>query len=164
MHPTIIRQISQIALLAIEIQNLQKYFQFIHLDMTQLNSEVIRAFTKSYDLNEDPVIDEIVKDKIDFHAHTMIRSGYKMGLYSKKGSSIPDLTEEVIWRQADHDGNLNSEICKKWFTWRSNTAMKSYDGELKGLRSTEDASVHNPIDVVERIKNGKFLYVLPRFE
>ena len=142
----------------------KKYFQFLRLDITQLNSEVIRAFSKLYRSSDDPSIEEITDGEIDFHAHTMIRLGYKMGLYQKIGSSKGNLTEHVTWRQTVLSGNIENRIYTDWLIWKSGDNMKPYVGPLEKLRTTELGCVHNPIDVVERMRNGEYKYVHPRFE
>jgi len=42
-------------------ENTKKYFQYIANDLTQLNSDVIRAFKKEYSINDKPELSEITK-------------------------------------------------------------------------------------------------------
>jgi len=55
--------------------NRKKYFQYIANDLTQLNSDVIRVFKTSYQLNEEPSLKDIVNDEIDFYAHAVVKFG-----------------------------------------------------------------------------------------
>ena len=66
--------------------NTKGYFQFIMLDLTQLNSEVIRVFRKQYPHDETIHLAEIVKDEVHFYAHVIIKFGVKMGLWKKIGN------------------------------------------------------------------------------
>ena len=47
----------------------KKYFQYIISDLTQLNSDVIRAFKKVYLIDTNPDLSEIVNGEVEFYAH-----------------------------------------------------------------------------------------------
>ena len=72
--------------------NCKKYLQYIISDLTQLNSDVVRVFKKSYPINEEPDLTEVVKGNIDFYAHcstlrqretTQIRISKTIGQYGE---------------------------------------------------------------------------------
>lgn len=67
------------------------YFQYIANDMAMLNSSVIRVFKTHYPLDVNPLIENIVKDEIDFHAHTILRIGITDNIWEKVGN-IKDLS------------------------------------------------------------------------
>ena len=46
----------------------KKYFQLIAFDLTCLNSDVIRAFKKSYTVDEKPDLSKIITDEVQFYA------------------------------------------------------------------------------------------------
>ncbi len=75
--------------------NTKGYFQYIAKDMTQLNSSVIRAFYTHYPIDQDVNIENIVKDKVDFYAHTILRAGIDFDNWYKIGKSS-DIGEENI--------------------------------------------------------------------
>ena len=75
--------------------NTKGYFQYIAKDMTQLNSSVIRAFYTHYPIDQDVKIDDVVKDKVDFYAHTILRAGIDFDNWYKIGKSS-DIGEENI--------------------------------------------------------------------
>jgi len=58
----------------------KKYFQYIISDLTQLNSDVIRAFKKVYPINTNPDLSEIVNGEVEFYAHCVTKLGLKMNL------------------------------------------------------------------------------------
>ena len=61
-------------LFCVKVDNDYKcYFQYVANDMTVLNSSVIRVFSKHYPIDYVPVFDDIVKDKVYFYAHTILR-------------------------------------------------------------------------------------------
>lgn len=51
--------------------NRKKYFQLIAFDLTQLNSDVIRAFAKVYPIDAVPDISEIISDEVGFYVRFM---------------------------------------------------------------------------------------------
>lgn len=71
-------------------ENEKKYFQLIVFDLTQLNSDVIRAFKKVYGINEQPPLSEIINGEVEFYAHCVTLFGAKLQLWEKVGS-IPDV-------------------------------------------------------------------------
>ena len=50
----------------------KRYFQFLGLDINQLNGETIRVFAKSYGKDEHPTVEEIVNDDVDFCSHVFV--------------------------------------------------------------------------------------------
>ena len=61
----------------------KKYFQYIISDLTQLNSDVIRAFKKKYPVGSNQELMEILNDEIEFYAHCVTKHGIKMGYWEK---------------------------------------------------------------------------------
>ena len=53
----------------------KRFFQYIADDMTMLNTRVIRVFKRKYPMDYIPNMEEIVKDEVDFYAHTIIKFG-----------------------------------------------------------------------------------------
>lgn len=67
--------------------NTKGYFQFIAIDRFQLGSPIIRAFRTHYQKDANIDVEDIIKDKIDFYAHTFLRPGLKNGTWTKIGKS-----------------------------------------------------------------------------
>lgn len=63
------------------------YFQYIANDLTMMNSSVIRAFKTHYPINAKIKIEDIVKDNVDFYAHTILRPGIAENAWYKVGKS-----------------------------------------------------------------------------
>lgn len=53
----------------------KKYFQLIAYDLTQLNSDVIRAFKKTYPIDANPDLREIVNEEVGFYSHCITKLG-----------------------------------------------------------------------------------------
>ena len=71
-----------------EINNEHKrFFQYVANDIEQLNSSVIRVFKNKYPIDYNPNVEDIVKDKIDFYAHTILKFGIEFNAWYKVGTS-----------------------------------------------------------------------------
>ena len=90
--------------------NSKKYFQYIANDLTQLNSDVIRAFKKVYPLDTNPNLSEIITDEIDFYAHCVTKWGIKMDLWKKEGN-INELgnLNHILFRGTSDSGSKPGE-------------------------------------------------------
>lgn len=148
----------------------KKYFQLIAFDLIQLNSDVIRVFKKSYSVNDDIDLLEIINDEVDFYAHCVTKLGVKMGLWEVIGnvSEIGDISNIVFRNTNDYGAKVNEEkikISEKWYIWHINDEDFTRVGKLEGEnRKAEIGVVINPYSIVERIKTGKYDFVYPEFE
>ena len=148
----------------------KKYFQLIAFDLTQLNSDVIRAFKKVYAIHATPTLLNIVNDDVDFYAHCVTKFGIRMHLWDKVGN-ISDVggTSTILFRDTDDYGakvgGENIKVSHNWFVWHINDNKFIYVGNLEGEnRKAEIGVVVNPFDIVERIKIGHYDFVYPQFE
>ena len=148
--------------------NSKKHFQYIANDLTQLNSDVIRAFKKRYFLNENPSFNEIVTDEVDFYAHCITKLGIKLNLWKKIGN-ISDIGElkEIIFRSSRDVGVKVGEepvkISYNWYIWKINEPFNKV-GRLEGAnQKAEIGTVVNPYDIIDRMKAGKYNFVYPGF-
>jgi len=163
----IVTKIGEIFL--VKLENSQKYFQYIANDMTQLNSSVIRAFEEHYPLDSLPNLTEIVKGKIEFYAHVVLRWGIELGYWEKIGKN-PEIGElnHILFRDTNDYGKwVNDEpikISQNWYVWNINEKFRDV-GKLVGEnRKAEIGVVIAPIDIYHRIKTGKYSYFYPGFE
>ena len=149
-------------------ENNKKFFQLIAFDLTQLNSDVIRAFKNIYSINENPNLSEIVNKDVEFYAHCVAKWGVKMNLWEKVGNTteIGDITH-ILFRGTSDSGSKPGEQVKvsyKWYVWNINGKFRDV-GKLVGEnRKAEIGTVVNPYDIVERIKTGKYSFFYPDFE
>lgn len=147
----------------------KKYFQLIAFDLTQLNSDVVRAFKTVYPIKETPDLSKVVKDEIDFYAHCVTKLGLKMNLWEAYGN-IKDIGElnHILFRGTSDSGSKPGEqvkISQKWYIWHINDKDFTRIGKLEGEnRKAELGIVVNPYDIVDRIKTGKYNFFYPGFE
>lgn len=149
--------------------NSKKYFQYISNDLTQLNSDVIRAFSKIYSINETPDLSVIVADEVDFYAHCVLKFGIKMNLWEKVGNitNVGEL-KHILFRGSSDSGSKAGEqvaISKNWYIWRINDRDFTSVGELNDEnKRAEIGIVVNPYDVLDRMKTGKYNFFYPSYK
>jgi hypothetical protein len=150
-------------------ENTKKYFQYIANDLTQLNSDVIRAFKKEYSINDKPELSEITKEEVEFYAHCVTKFGIKMKLWEKIGNLPFNEELNIYFRDTNDYGHKVGEepikVSGKWYVWRINDKDFTRIGKLTGeYRKSDIGIVVTPQDIVDRMKTGKYHFVYPDFE
>jgi len=150
--------------------NTKAYFQYIAKDMTQLNSSVIRAFYTHYPIDQDVKIEEIVKDRVDFYAHTILRAGIDFDNWYKIGKSS-DIGENELYKIIFCNSSTAYKLYTdgiefpraspfyKWCIWTINNEMiKVVDTpyHIKGM--IEQGSVEPHIEIFQRMWQGYYKY------
>ena len=137
------------------------HLQYIADDATQLNSEVIRVFTKQYSLSDDVNLTDVVADKVKFYAHTVLYVGAKMGLWKKVGNCQELGHLDVYFSTSEDHGRPEVKYSDKWWVWKVNEDMR-FVGKLTGeYAKSELGSVIPAPFVVDRINTGKYQFVYP---
>ena len=141
----------------------KKYFQLVAFDLTQLNSDVIRAFKKVCPVNAHPDLSEIVNGEVEFYAHCVTKLGLKMGYWKSVGniSNIGNF-DNVLFRSSGD--NPQTRVSQNWWIWKINEEQRPV-GKLTGEnRKAEIGSVIPPDSIVYRMQTGKYDFVYPDFE
>lgn len=141
----------------------KKYFQFIVSDLTQLNSDVIRAFKKVYPANADPDLSDIVNGEVEFYAHCVTKLGLKLGFWEKVGN-IGEVGEfkNVLFKSSGDAPQ--TKVSHNWWVWNINENQRQV-GKLVGEnRKAEVGSVIPPDSIVHRVQTGEYDFVYPGFE
>jgi hypothetical protein len=143
---------------------LKRYFQYIGDDITQLNSEVVRVFKRSYALDEKPDCADVVADYVDFYAHVVCKIGVHFKVWTKEGNCRDIAREPIYFRQSDESGNLSMSISKNWSIWEMGQEMQ-YVGKLsKKYKNMDLGIVVNPYDIKDRMTMGEYNFVYPSYE
>ena len=141
----------------------KRYLQYIVCDLTALHSDVIRAFKKSYPIETNPDLSEIINDEVDFYAHCYTKDGIKRELLEKVGN-IQDIgqTEHIIFKVK---GDFTKpKIQNDWRIWKINGEIIEI-GELKGKnRQAYLGLVFQPKDIVHKLITGSHIGVFAQFE
>lgn len=143
------------------------YFQYVANDMTQLNSSVIRVFKRRYTLDANPKMDDIANDEVLFYAHTILRNGIELGIWSKVGkSAILGLEElEQAWFGVAQDICWDENSCPvpcdprfNLWIWHVNQEIIEIGYFKKGEEQfVEYGAVVTADGIVERFKYGHYL-------
>ena len=146
----------------------KRYFQFIARDNTQLGSDVIRVFHKTYLIDESPDLNEITKDDVETYVHVLIHLGLQLDCWEKIGHVSDVGDPDILFRDTnEYGGKVGEEpvkVSKKWWVWRVNEEQK-YIGKLKGkYRNSYVGIVINPKGVLELLRGNKYPPFYPDFE
>jgi hypothetical protein len=147
----------------------KKFFQLIAFDLTQLNSDVIRAFKTEYPMDSSPDVGDIVNGEVAFYAHCVTNIGIKLGYWEKYNKCTEvGKTDHILFRGTSDLGKRPGEymISDKWYVWKINDEKFTRVGKLLGdNRKAEIGLVMNHEDIVYRIKNGDYNFPLyPGYE
>ena len=138
-------------------ENQKKYFQFVTRDLSQLSSDVIRAFRESYQVDECPSVDKVITGDTDFYAHCLINVGVKMNLWEKFGNSPDDgLMDDVIFRSSTDYGRHQIAVSKNWWVWKPNEERRFIGAMQDEFRHACLGLVVTPDDIVYRMRNGDY--------
>jgi hypothetical protein len=151
-------------------ENNKKFFQYIANDLTQLNSDVIRAFKEVYPLDVDLDLSEIISGEVDFYAHCVTKFGIKMGLWEKIGNiQYEGQLNRVLFRDSNDYGHRQGDepitISENWYIWKVNDNEFTKVGKLEGdSRKAYVGLVFNPLGIIELLKGNKYPINYPAFE
>jgi len=150
--------------------NKKRYFQLVAFDMTQLNSDVIRAFKELYPIGSNPDLFEIINGEVDFYAHCVTKLGIKMNIWEKTGNikEVGDTSKILFRGTSDYGSGMGEEPIKNsnnWYVWRINDEDFTQIGKLKGEnREAFIGLVINPLGIIELLKGKKYPVNYPDFE
>lgn len=126
--------------------NQKRFMQFVTEDASQMNAWSIRVFKTDYSMEDNPSVDVIVKDSVDFYCNTYsIDQGVLYGLWRYYGKSA-DL------------GNLNAMVFRsfernpqRWRVWRPSQEAQYYRVLPRCFLNTNYGGLYAPIHVIDRI-------------
>jgi hypothetical protein len=140
----------------------KKYFQYIANDLTQLNSDVIRAFKKTYPLNATADLLEVVRDDVDFYAHVVVKWGIEMNLWEKIGNEPYSETPDVVFRISKDQGMQVKTSCD-WRVWKINEKFQAVGRLVGEYQKAEIGLVVTPRNVVRRMRTGEYGFAYPGY-
>lgn len=148
----------------------KKYFQLVAYDLTQLNSDVIRAFKRKYSISATPDLSEVVNGEVEFYAHCVTKLGLKMNLWEGVGNNAEiGNTKDILFRDTNDYGlkigEKSIKTSKNWHIWRVNDKDFTRVGKLEGEnRKAEIGIVINPLGIIELLKGNKYPVNYPGFK
>ncbi len=147
----------------VKLDDKKRYFQYVSDDLTQLNSEVVRVFKKSYGLDDSLDLTDVVSEEVDFYTHTVIKLGAKLNLWEKAGNTPEIGTTEILFRDCGDYGISTVKKSEDWYSWKIIEPMIRV-GKLEGKNQKAHIGVIvNPAGLVSRMKTGLYHAVYPEF-
>ena len=151
------------------------YFQYVCNDLSMLNGSVIRVFKTRYPMDYEPVVKDIVRDEVAFHAHTVLRAGIFHEAWYKVGPSaiISDAHEKVLWGitrstkfSFDDMKTTFVDPMEHWVLWYTNEEPIQDEGELPEIYrdKVEFGAVMPFVDIVNRIQFGYYKYQICEYD
>ena len=149
-----------------EINNEHKrFFQYVANDLEELNSSVIRVFKPRYPMDYKPVIEDLVKDEVEFYAHTILKFGIVFNAWYKVGTSknVGEGYKETWFGDISPDiyTNPNLNPTENWIIWKVNQP-RIFIGHLNKELSNQinRGGVIPYVDIIHRLQFGYFGYKL----
>ena len=141
------------------------YFQYICNDLTNLNSSVIRVFKTRYPIDHKVDLEEVVKDRVHFYAHTILRPGVAAVVWEKVGKSsnlgLDGLNKIWFATAVDHIFNQvtfemrDVDPDKNWRLWQVNCEPKQVTKLPKEvIPYLESGAIYYYSMINDRIKFG----------
>lgn len=132
------------------------------LDEEALNSEVVRVFKKKFNENQDPLLDEIVKDEVNFYIHVDIRSGIKQGLYFKVGNVVTTNLDPPRFKSTRGDYDTPAgQVSDKWYVWEVGKEAEKIGLLTDEYRNLDTGGIYPPSDILYRIYHGESEFKSP---
>jgi hypothetical protein len=141
----------------------ERYFQFVAIDTTQLDSDVIRVFQGIHRSTEPKEIEQIVSGPTEFYAHVFLKIGLKQNIWQKVGHSRETGRTNVLFRNSNDYGNPRIKTSRNWHVWNVNAPFQ-WVGKLKeDYQNAEIGVVVPPDSLVHRMRTGVYDFVYPDF-
>ena len=107
------------------------YVQFVTTDSCELNSDVIRVFSKRYHVSDTPNLKDIVDGDIDSFYHVYLKVGVKTNVWHKIGNVPGEEGFDAPYLRSSEDyGNPDVRVSQNWFVWRTTDSSPRYVGKL----------------------------------
>lgn len=145
----------------------KRYFQYICNDISCMNTQVIRVFKTVYSAKDNPPVEKIVADEIDFYAHTIVRVGiidnvwHKVETSNDLGLDKLNKITFVLFFTADELTGLPSIQTDRplWKIWKSNERIHwCSDINEMSPKYLEIGSILPIHQIVNRLNDGFYTF------
>lgn len=140
----------------------KRYLQYVLSDLTQLNSDVVRVFKTVYSQTDEPSLEQVVADEVDFYAHCVTKWGLEAGVWNRIGNK-PDFGKVDVLFRSSGDVGKDIKVSENWWVWKPNE-QQQFIGRLdEKFKRAELGSVVRPTDIVHRMKTGGYDFAYPGY-
>lgn len=136
------------------------YMQFLMLDATQFNGDVMRVFEKKYPIHEDVDLGEVAKGKVAFHVYVYVKYGVKFGLFMKVGNVELGAFDPPSFRSdKSMEPYYPGYVSDEWYVWRAGEEDRKIGKLTPEYKKLDVGGIFPPADVIYRLKHGKSEFV-----
>ena len=151
---------------AVKLEHRKRYFQYVAIDSLQLGFDVIRAFKKTYSLDDNTSLETIVADEIEFYTHCSVKLGAKYDIWERIGNCSVIGNLDYIFRDTNDSARSSWEppvkVSEKWYVWKLGEKKYTNIGKLsERYKNAEIGIVFTPTDIIERLSTGKYDLTYP---
>lgn len=108
-------------------------------------------------------MEDIVKDEVEFYAHTVLRPGILDKAWYKVGNCVEVGNYSHVWFRTSRDYGDKVEISERWDVWRINEPP-IYLGKLpEAFQRAELGGVIPYVDIINRLTFGSYVYKYPGY-
>lgn len=169
MAKRIITRIGEV--FCVEVDGIKRFFQYISNDSSCLNSSVIRVFKTKYTMDYVPIIENIVSDKVEFYAHTIIRVAIETGICYKVGKSHHGLSSNVkdiipFISVINKSGYAEQSVVGDYDIriWCINRPIDTFSTIPKDIKEILEVGDVIPMPwILERLKRGYYIFTALEF-
>lgn len=125
-------------------------------DSSQLGAWTVRVFKTDYSIDDQPSIDVILDDRIDFYMNTRdLGRGILYSLWARYGKSdnLGDLSQ-VVFRTFDRA--IPGVHRQRWRVWRASQIDKYYRVLPRRFIKVDYGAMVPPFSVIRRIVTGRW--------
>jgi hypothetical protein len=140
-----------------------RYFQYLHDDSTQLNSNIVRFFKGQYELESNISCEKIQSSGVDFYAHVLIKAGIKHNLWKKYSQIDTQSLDDVWFRDSPDYGHPSIKITDKWWLWQANSSRQLFNKSTHELLISHVGIVISPDQILKRLETGSFQFFYPKY-
>ena len=143
----------------------KKYMQYVVSDLTQLNSDVVRVFSKLYPIDNKPSLEEIVSDDVQFYVHCATKLGLKKECWSLYGN-IPVVGDysKVIFRCSEDYGNPQVQVSEDWYIWHINGNFIDVGKLPPKYYQSYIGVICSPQSILDYVRTGEYQGVYPKYK
>lgn len=127
---------------------MKAYFQYLMLDASCMNSEVVRVFQTKYHQDDEVDINSISNDRVAFHTHIVVSAGIKQGLWHKIGHvPLGDFSVPTFRNTLDE----NEEVSNNWSIWKTGQPWQFIGSLNNDQKKLDTASIIPPAILVHKV-------------
>ncbi len=133
----------------------RRYFQFLGIDTMYLGGRLIRVFKTRYPISCRPIINEIVRDEVDFYHLTWVNEGVREKYWYRVGTSKELGNIKDIFFLEEAFNTDSGKYSENWKLRKVFTLISQYVGKLPVQYQTFDiAAVVPSFGICKRIIDG----------